>query len=108
MQQLILRCLVQLNIIIRKVNIIIKEVKKFWLAALEGIRFYSCICPFGWWKKFPFLPIPSFKYIRWRLDTAYGQVDHGWKRPSLKKIIGDSANFLVWRRKNRLARKARY
>jgi len=26
----------------------------------------------GWYRRFPFLPIPSQKYVRWRMHTAYG------------------------------------
>lgn len=26
----------------------------------------------GWWHRFPFLPIPSARYVRWRMYTAYG------------------------------------
>lgn len=25
-----------------------------------------------WWSRAPFLPIPSPDYLRWRMDTAYG------------------------------------
>ncbi len=26
----------------------------------------------GWWYRFPFLPLPSMRYVRWRMYTAYG------------------------------------
>lgn len=26
----------------------------------------------GWWLRPPFLPLPPASYLRWRLDTAYG------------------------------------
>lgn len=26
----------------------------------------------GWWRRFPFLPLPSMRYVRWRMYTAYG------------------------------------
>ncbi len=26
----------------------------------------------GWYRRFPFLPIPSRTYVRWRMYTAYG------------------------------------
>jgi hypothetical protein len=26
----------------------------------------------GWWHKAPFLPLPSADYLRWRMETAYG------------------------------------
>jgi len=28
-----------------------------------------------WYRRFPFLPIPSTKYVRWRMHTAYGAYD---------------------------------
>lgn len=29
----------------------------------------------GWWRRFPFLPVPSRDYVRWRMHTAYGSDD---------------------------------
>jgi hypothetical protein len=29
----------------------------------------------GWYARFPFLPLPSRKYVRWRMHTAYGDAD---------------------------------
>lgn len=26
----------------------------------------------GWWRTLPFLPLPSRSYVRWRMETAYG------------------------------------
>ena len=28
-----------------------------------------------WWSRFPFLPVPSRDYVRWRMYTAYGDHD---------------------------------
>lgn len=28
-----------------------------------------------WWGRFPFLPLPSMPYVRWRMYTAYGAED---------------------------------
>lgn len=28
-----------------------------------------------WYRRFPFLPLPSLVYLRWRLYTAYGRED---------------------------------
>jgi hypothetical protein len=28
----------------------------------------------GWYRRFPFLPLPDAEYLRWRMHTAYG--DH--------------------------------
>jgi hypothetical protein len=29
----------------------------------------------GWWRRPPFLPVPSRDYVRWRMYTAYGDED---------------------------------
>ena len=29
----------------------------------------------GWYRRPPFLPIPDRDYVRWRMDTAYGDPD---------------------------------
>ena len=29
----------------------------------------------GWYKRFPFLPLPDRTYLRWRMYTAYGEYD---------------------------------
>lgn len=26
----------------------------------------------GWWRRFPFLPLPEREYLKWRMYTAYG------------------------------------
>ena len=28
-----------------------------------------------WYRRFPFLPLPSRTYLRWRMYTAYGDYD---------------------------------
>jgi hypothetical protein len=29
----------------------------------------------AWMRRFPFLPLPSREYVRWRMHTAYGAYD---------------------------------
>ncbi len=29
----------------------------------------------GWYGRFPYLPLPSRPYLRWRMVTAYGSAD---------------------------------
>ncbi|HYC52499.1 MAG TPA: hypothetical protein VEB19_15410 [Gemmatimonadaceae bacterium] len=29
----------------------------------------------GWFRRFPFLPLPAADYVRWRMHTAYGSDD---------------------------------
>jgi hypothetical protein len=76
--------------------------KEWRLALVEAWRFYLCIIPIYWWA-WPFkLPIPPKRFIKFRLDTAYGEVAHGWPRPPWRVIILDTKRFLLWRRKERL------
>ena len=45
----------------------------------------------GWYKRFPFLPLPDTTYMRWRMYTAYGDEN---AVPPLDDII----RFARWRR----------
>jgi hypothetical protein len=29
----------------------------------------------GWYRRFPFLPLPAREYLKWRMYTAYGDAD---------------------------------
>ncbi|HEY5219873.1 MAG TPA: hypothetical protein VIJ16_08685 [Gemmatimonadaceae bacterium] len=29
----------------------------------------------GWYRRVPFLPLPSREYVRWRMHTVYGNYD---------------------------------
>ncbi|MCE2454537.1 MAG: hypothetical protein J4G12_01800 [Gemmatimonadetes bacterium] len=42
-----------------------------------------------WWARPPFLPLPSLTYVRWRMDTAYGDPAAAPSRDELK-------GFLQW------------
>jgi len=67
---------------------------KFFIVLREAVLFYFTICKRGWWRTFPFLPLPPKKYLSWRLDTAYGG---SFKRPTLRVIVKDAYKFLYWR-----------
>lgn len=43
----------------------------------------------GWWRRPPFLPLPSADYRRFRMVTQYGDPDHP-PEPA------DVVNYLVW------------
>ena len=43
----------------------------------------------GWYRRFPFLPLPPREYLAWRNETAYGQAD---ARPPLDEFD----RFVVW------------
>jgi hypothetical protein len=49
----------------------------------------------GWYRRMPFLPLPSMTYVRWRMHTAYG--DHETIPP-----VEDVIRYAHWaRRANR-------
>ncbi|MGO9873029.1 MAG: hypothetical protein ACLPVY_04445 [Acidimicrobiia bacterium] len=41
----------------------------WWVAARQVVR----IARPRWWRRAPFLPIPEPEYLRFRLETAYGE-----------------------------------
>lgn len=47
-----------------------------------------------WYRRFPFLPLPPRRYVRWRMDTAYGD-------PAAVPPPEELARFLRWARRMR-------
>lgn len=43
----------------------------------------------GWWRRSPFLPVPSGDYLRFRMQTQYGDTD---RAPDTRDVV----NYLVW------------
>ena len=41
-------------------------------ALVQAVR----LVPRGWWRRRPFLPLPDRAYMRFRLETQYGDPDH--------------------------------
>lgn len=54
----------------------------------------------NWYRRPPFLPIPSRAYLEWRMETAYGDVDH---RPADEEVV----RYLRWTRCMRRMTRAR-
>ena len=63
-----------------------------WLTAL---RQASRMAPRGWWRRVPFLPLPDRAYLRFRLETQYGEA--GAPQPR------DLVTYLEWCRAERRA-----
>lgn len=42
-----------------------------------------------WWRRRPFLPVPSGTYLEFRLLTQYGESRHAWEPD-------DVLNYLRW------------
>ena len=57
-----------------------------WLTALRQMRRTA---PPGWWRRRPFLPVPSGDYLRFRMITQYGETD----RPP---DPADVVEYLTW------------
>jgi hypothetical protein len=43
--------------------------------ALDLVRVSWRFRSSGWYRRFPFLPLPDSTYLRWRMYTAYGDYD---------------------------------
>lgn len=59
---------------------------QLWATAF---RMWRRTTPRGWWRRAPFLPVPSGEYLRFRLVTQYGSVDHPID-------ADDVLNYLAW------------
>lgn len=57
-----------------------------WVTAVRQVRRTA---PPGWWRRPPFLPVPSGEYLEFRLLTQYGDARHAWDRD-------DVVNYLRW------------
>lgn len=65
-----------------------------WTTALRQWRRTT---PPDWWRRSPFLPVPSGEYLRFRLVTQYGDADH-------PVVPGDVLNYLAWCKRHDRAR----
>jgi hypothetical protein len=51
----------------------------------------------GWWRRPPFIPVPDRDYLRFRLETQYGDPDHPIEP-------GDIVAYLRWCRTTNVRR----
>lgn len=61
---------------------------RLWPAALSAGR---SLVPPGWWRRWPFLPVPSRRWVRFRMVTAYGGDGTGPPSPT------DVITWIRWR-----------
>lgn len=54
-----------------------------------AVRQWVRLTPAGWWRRRPFLPVPSGDYLRFRLLTQYGDTEHA---PSADDVL----HYLRW------------
>ena len=54
----------------------------------------------GWYRRPPFLPLPPRSYMRWRMETAYGD-------PDAVPTLDEMERYLVWtaRMRGQMSRK---
>jgi hypothetical protein len=64
---------------------------RLWFTAC---RQYRAALPRRWWRRRPFLPVPPRDYVRFRLLTQYGSVNH-----RIESV--DVLNYLSWCKTNR-------
>ena len=57
-----------------------------WSTAARQMR---RMAPPGWWRRRPFLPVPSGEYLRFRMLTQYGDTGHEW-------VPEDVVGYLSW------------
>lgn len=57
-----------------------------WVVAIrQGLR----LAKRGWWKKYPFLPLPGSGYMAFRATTQYGSA-------TATPVIADVIDYLQW------------
>ena len=59
--------------------------------AVALVHFYFRVVPAGWYRRFPFLPVPPRKYLKWRFQTAYGR-----QKPGIRVVVADLWQFGGW------------
>jgi hypothetical protein len=72
---------------LRKSLILVLLRRPTLLPAMLGLA-WACR-PHDWFRRFPFLPLPPAPYLRWRMETAYGE---GGSQPPSAEV----ARFLLW------------
>jgi hypothetical protein len=66
-----------------------------WLWSIAVVQVFVLAQP-GWWRRFPPLPRPDPAYLRFRLQTAYGDAD---RDPEPADVV----SYLQWCRAYRSA-----
>lgn len=72
----------------RAIRIVIAVLRRpgLWGTALrQALR----LAPPGWWRRFPFLPLPDAKYAQMRAVIQYGNENH-------PADVADVLKYLAW------------
>jgi hypothetical protein len=72
-----------------RVGVVVALVRRpdLWPAA---VRVALRLAPTGWWRRSPYLPLPSPDYLRFRMVTAYG--GDGTRPPEPADLVA----YLEW------------
>lgn len=60
-----------------------------WVTALRQV---ARLAPARWWRRWPPLPLPDRAYLRFRMETAYGD-------PEAEPAPADVVTYLAWCRR---------
>ena len=66
-------------------------IRRPWLWATAIVQVFR-LAPTGWWRRSPFLPVPEPAYLRFRLQTQYGD-------PAREPDPADVVSYLRWCRR---------
>jgi hypothetical protein len=81
-----------LNLSIRAVIAVVVRPWLWWTAVRQVFR----LARPGWWRRLPLLPLPDREYLRFRLETQYGDPDH-------RAEPDDVVAYLEWCRREHVA-----
>jgi hypothetical protein len=71
---------------VRDAAVAVARHPSLWTTALRQL---AALAPPGWWRRSPHLPLPAPAYLRFRLQTAYGD-------PEREPDAGDVLTYLHW------------
>jgi hypothetical protein len=69
-----------------RIAVAVAKHPRLWPVA---VRQWRRTTPPGWWRRRPYLPVPSRDYLRFRLLTQYGDSD-------ARATPADVVNYLAW------------
>jgi hypothetical protein len=79
-----------MGIYVRMLTVVLRRPRS--IPALVGIAWATRRR--DWHRRFPFLPLPPRSYLRWRMETAYGDAEAA-------PPPDDTVRYLAWTRRMR-------
>jgi hypothetical protein len=81
-----------IRVVMRVLMVVLARPTLWWVALRVGGR----IVRSNWWRRPPFLPVPSRSYIRFRLETQYGTIGSRELGAMAHTVAGDVLKYLRW------------